>query len=251
MKDPVVRRSVAGWLGGLLLLAMAACSAEEPLGGEQPKTEIFVLVDLSETWHDKANPEVVAKNQGLLRTIGHGIALHADAAEPPVLVQYRVIGSDSLNREPICRATYMPTLVGGGSKDSYRIRSRKKLEKYLSLDCPRVVMARPPELRTEISAAIASVAEKPRGKNAARYMIIASDFLEETNAPEPLPPAALAGTRVLLLYRPVTPDRQVGGMMKARIVAWRRSLEHVGAVVSLAPDSGYEQSDLVGFLGGK
>nr|QQZ48907.1 hypothetical protein JKL49_16610 [Phenylobacterium glaciei] len=78
-------------------------------------------------------------------------------------------------------------------------------------------------------------------------MIIASDFLEETNAPEPLPVGALAGTKVLLLYRPVSPDREVGGQMTARIESWRQSLEQFGAVVTKVPDSGYEQSDLVSF----
>nr|QQZ48908.1 hypothetical protein JKL49_16615 [Phenylobacterium glaciei] len=68
-----------------LALALTACKGAEPLGGEQPKTEIFVLVDLSETWHDKENAEVERKNQNLLRTIGRGISLYADSAEPPYL----------------------------------------------------------------------------------------------------------------------------------------------------------------------
>ena len=232
-----------------LLLIGPGCTGPAP-GSEPAKTEIYVLVDLSGTWHTPADQVNEAKNRRLLQEIGEGIALSTDTSEPPILVQHRIIGANSLDREPACSVTYMPTLVSIRS-DPNRLSSAKKLRAYLGVDCPRVLLGGPAEPDTEISAAIASVATRPSPPGAQRFMIIASDFKEEAVSPEPLNSGSLARTKILLLYRPVVEDRRKGGEMQTRIESWRSLMHKLGATnVTVAPDAGFGRTEVVSFLNG-
>lgn len=240
-----VIRSLALFAAAGLAASISSCD-QSPLGGEAPRSEIFVLVDLSETWHNAQDD--TPRNARILAEIGEGIAIAAENAEPPILVQYRIIGAQSLGREPICNVTYVPTLVGGGGLDPSRVTSLRKLRAYVGADCPRLLIAQPAEPTTEITAAIASVSSKPQPKGTKRYLIIASDFLEEATAPEPLPAEALVGTKALLLYRPVSSDRLRGGELASRMDAWKTKFQDVGAVVTSMPDGGIGRSDVSSFL---
>ena len=246
---PLRRAFLALGISAVVAALVAGCGKQTPLGGEQAQTEVYVLVDLSETWHDPAQAAKEAVNRQLLQEVGEGIALVAEDAEPPVLIQHRIIGANALNRQPACSVTYMPTLVAT-RRDNTRLSSLKKLRAYIGVDCPRVLLAGPAEAVTEISAAIASVATRPKPPGANRFIVIASDFKEEAVSPEPLSPGSLTGTKVLLLYRPVPEDRRNGGEMQARVQTWRKLLENLGASVSAAPDAGYGRTDLVAFLRG-
>ncbi len=172
------RRSVLAFA----LAGLAGCSGGVP-NAEEAKAEIYVLVDLSETWH---NPASTDRNKRILAEIGAGIAAVAENFEPPVAVQYRVIGKASLGREPICDAMFAPSIVATTrDRPDYMITSPRKLSRYLSFDCPELIVRQPPEALTEISATIASVAQLPTRPGLKRFFIIASDFLEETGGRPP------------------------------------------------------------------
>lgn len=250
-----MRRVAFGTLAAAIALMAAtvlvSCDSE-PLGGEQPKTEIFVLVDLSKTWHDPADAAKEQATRELLQEVGEGIALAADTTEPPLTAQYRVIGQDSLDRPPVCKATYLPTLISVRNGDPQRIGKIGKLKAYLGINCPRILLAGPAEPSTEISAAIASVALRPPALHGQRFIIIASDFREESTAHEPIRPKSLEGSKVLLLYRPADHrDRQTAGEMQARMESWRASLAGFGATLEAMPDSGFGRADMVRFLTSK
>lgn len=236
----------------LLATLLAGCGGSGSPDTEPPKVQIYVLVDLSETWN---NPSTAARNEQLLSEVGEGIAAVADNAEPPVAVQFRVIGQASLGREPLCDVLYSPTLVTlRARRPDYLITRTSKLKHYLGIDCPALIARQPPEPWTEISATIASVVgDQGQSQHASskatprQYLIVLSDFKEETKgALAPLPD--LSKYHVLLVFRPVLEDEQRPADMSDRIGAWRQRLTERGAEVSTASDTALKRATIASFL---
>lgn len=230
----------------LLLLASAACQKpSDAPGAEQPKVEIYVLVDLSLTW---LNDRSKAHNRDVLSEVGEGIASYATNVEGPVSIQHREIGQASLMSAPLCAVFFKQSLLNSRNKGAGRIGHPKQLRRYLSDHCPERILAHPPEPRTEISSALASVAAEPRPPAGQRYIIIASDFLEDTPADAPLRADALKGDHVLMLYRPVAEDQMDPRQLALRIGSWRQVFESRGATVSEAPDPNVQRNNISAFL---
>lgn len=212
-----------------------------------PKTQVFVLVDLSETWK---NDLQAVRDQEVLEEAGFGIALATDNLEAPIAVQVRAIGVRTLEREPICDVVYQPRLVPIRSGASYEINRRSHLDRYLGVDCPAEIMRQPPEPLTEITAAIASVANQPSANASRRDIIIVSDFLEETSTPVSLD-IDLTGFRVLLLYRPITEDFARPAGMRARVADWEAAIRQQGGQVTIMPDTAVKRRMIASYLLGE
>jgi hypothetical protein len=225
-------------------LLLGACEGGAP-DAEQPRSETYVLVDLSETWQ---NPTDRDRNQRVLAEVGQGIAVVAETVEPPIAVQYRVIGQGSLGREPICDVLYRPSLIAiREERPDYLITKASKLKSYLGVDCPALIVRQPPEKLTEISATIASVATLPPRPGVKRFLIIASDFREETRgAPAPLPD--LKQYRVLLIYRALRDDQIQPADLDDRVEHWRALLSDKGATVTTTPDTALKRATVAAFL---
>jgi hypothetical protein len=217
----------------------------EVRGAEQPKAQIYILVDMSETWF---NAQSAPLNATVLKEIGEGIAAYAENADPPIVVEHRAIGANSLLRKPLCSVFFMPSLMGPRASDNGRITRPKQLRRYLADHCPQQILSLPAEPLTEISAAVASVSAEPKAAGVRRSIIIASDFLEERPAASDVPLGDLSGDHVLLLYRPLTADQLSPREMTARIASWKVVVERAGAIVSIAPDPSLRRSTIVAFL---
>ncbi|WP_410971856.1 hypothetical protein, partial [Salmonella sp. SAL4445] len=87
-------------------------------GQETPATQVFVLVDLSQTW--KA-PGREKRNEEVLKEVGEGITDAAAEFETPVAVQYRIIGANSLESDPPCDVLYRPRLAPTKSTADYEV----------------------------------------------------------------------------------------------------------------------------------
>ena len=241
------------WLTVVLFsIVLAGCGESGSPDTEPPKVQVYVLVDLSETWN---NPSTAARNQQILAEVGEGIAAVADSEEPPVAVQYRVIGQASLGREPVCDVLFSPTLIVlHERRPDYLITSLPKLKQYLGVDCPALISRQPSEPWTEISSAISSVvsdqseSQHKLSRAAPRkYLVVLSDFKEETQgAAAPLP--VLSGYRVLMVFRPVIEDQQRPSDMSVRIDGWRRKLTDHGAEVTTASDTALKRATVASFL---
>jgi hypothetical protein len=230
----------------------APCFALSGCGGTSaatpPTASVFVLVDLSETWN---NPVKRAHNEDVLREIGEGIAAQADDFDPPVSIQYRAIGVQSLERAPLCDVRYERSIVATlRRRPAYVITQPRKLESYLGVTCPMDIAARPPEALTQISAAVSSVADEAGHLPKKRAIIIASDFQEEISPDAQRAPFDLKGFSVLMIYRPVTEDQQRPVEMKSRVDQWRTQFEARGARVEVAPDTALKRDTIEAFLAG-
>lgn len=205
---------------------------------------MFALVDLSETW---LNPGSAARNRSVLEEVGEGIVTASETLPPPLAVQYRIIGDASYERPPVCDVIYRPALVNTAkAKPGYLITRPKKFKQYLGVDCPSALLARAPEPLTEISAAIASVAAKPRPPKARRTLLIISDFLEEGPAVTSLADYDFAGVRALLLYRPLAGEGAAS--TRQRVADWQHALEGRGAKVTVWPDTALKRADVAAYL---
>lgn len=231
-----------------VMLALALVSLVGVVGCEEgqetPATQVYVLVDLSQTW---AREEQGSRNQQVLAEVGHGIALASGDLETPLSVQYRVIGANSLEREPLCDVLYRPRLAPTRAESDYEVGSRSDLTSYLSESCPIKIEQQPAEQLTEIRTAIASVANQPTAGASKREVIVISDFLEETQAPISLD-SDLSSFHVTLVYRPVAQDLNDPRNLRFRLDAWKAELEERGAQVTVVPDTGLRRATMASFL---
>jgi hypothetical protein len=227
----------------LIALLVVNCSRERMA----PDTQIFILVDLSATWHNAVQDQ---RNSAVLVELGHGVAGASEEMEPPINVQVRAIGSASLEREPLCNVTFQPRLTRQKDGPANEVSRRQQLESYLARDCPSHVLAGPPENQTEITSAIESIAAQPAAGARRRVMVLVSDFLEDTAAPVSLD-ADIRGFDVLMLYRPVQEDQVRPADMRARVLEWEQALSARGARVTKIPDTGLNRRTVASYLLGE
>lgn len=243
--EPLVRLSSLV-RGGLVALAVAlSTGCERP--SDLPGSQIFLLIDVSETWHNTGDDP---RNLKVLAEAGMGAALAADQLSSdsgrPVAVQTRIIGAHSLERLPECDVVYVKQLFRSNSDKDYQLSSIKDLKQYLGQDCPQKVLAMPPEAQTEISNALVSLANQLSVEAADRKIIIMSDFLEE--AVRPVSPIDLTGFSILMLYRPLKQDQTDPAAMYARIAQWKELFSRLGASVRDVPDTGIKREVIADFL---
>jgi hypothetical protein len=227
----------------LLLLAaimLAACSEDR----RAPLAQTYVLVDLSATWHSTAQDQ---RNLRLLGEVGQAITLASGEIDGPHAIEYRSFGEASLARPPICDVIFTSTVAPIRVQDEHVITRSRELGAFLGSDCPRRILASPPEQLTEVSAAVTSVAGHPAAGATRRNLIILSDFLEETRRPMPLQ-TRLDGFRILLIYRPVAADMANPETLRARMQTWEQTFRQGGATVTSMPDDGLHRSAIADFL---
>lgn len=232
--------------GGLAAVALAfTTGCERP--SDLPGSQIFMLIDVSETWH---NPGDDARNLEVLTEAGMGAAGAADKLSSdsgrPVAIQTRIIGSRSLERLPACDVVYVKQLFRSNSDKKYELSSIKDLRQYLGKDCPEKVLGIEPEGQTEISNALISLANQLSVEASDRKIIIMSDFLEE--ATRPVLPVDLSGFSILMLYRPLKEDQTDPAAMHARIGQWKELFTRLGATVRHVPDTGIKREVIADFL---
>jgi hypothetical protein len=224
----------------LLPLCVAGCDE----GSQTAVSQVYVLVDLSETWD---RPDRTDRNHQVLQEVGYGISKASADLETPLSVQYRVIGANSLERDPLCDVLYRPTLAPIRSDADYEVNSRSHLTSYLTDSCPRYIEQQKPEPLTEIRAAIASVANQPAAGATHRTIIVISDFLEETAAPISLD-SDLSGFHVILVYRPIANDGSDPAALRFRLDNWKAEIEAHGAKVDKLPDTGLRRDTVAAFI---
>ena len=222
------------------LLALAACSEDR----RAPHAQTYVLVDLSATWHSPAQD---ARNLQLLGEVGQAIALASGEIEGPQAIEYRSFGEASLARPPVCDVIFASTVAPIRARDEHVISKARELASFLGSDCPRRILASPPEQLTEVSAAVTTVAGHPAAGASRRTILILSDFLEETRQPMPLQ-TRLDGFRILLIYRPVTADYANPEALRTRMQGWEQTFRDRGAIVTSMPDDGLHRTAVADFL---
>ncbi len=220
-------------LFALVLLLCVPAYAQQHIATE-PQSNIAVLIDLSSTWHLPASR---SENERVLRKVGEAIAATAIDLPLPVRIRYLPIGDLSLGRNALCDVVFAPRILNARAVDG-EIANLKQLGDYLTKDCPRVVLSRPQEVRTDITGAIDSAA---RGfvEQVALYrsMIIVSDFKEERRKTQRSSPLNLSATRVLMLYRVLEEDRLDSTGLDKRLDDWKHKLGEAGATVVVANDA--------------
>lgn len=231
--------------GGTSAAALLLAGCSEP--SELPSSQIFLLVDVSETWHNANDDD---RNMRVLTETGMGAATAADRlasdSGEPVAVQLRIIGSNSLEREPVCDVIFRKQLISRPTDRVNELSSGRELREYLGENCPQAVLALPPEASTEISNAMISLSNQLTVQARNRKIVIMSDFLEE--AQRPSTPVDLAGFSILMLYRPLQPDQADPDAMRTRITLWQNLFTQLGASVSVAPDTGIKREVVTDFL---
>lgn len=249
-RSPFLLLTLLASAGLLAAVTFAGCDRkpEAPWGQRdsegRSKAQIYVLVDLSETWLNKPSE---GRNLSVLRELGHGLALAGDDLPQPLAIQYRAIGENSLERPPICDVLYRRTLAPVGNRPDYELNTHRKLASYLGEDCPTVVVAGAPEKLTEVSAAVISVANQRARPGDRRYLVIVSDFLEEASVPVSMP-QRLDNFRVLMIYRPVPKDMSHPVRMTARVDDWEQIFQERGAEVIAIPDTGLKRSEIGSYI---
>lgn len=238
--------AILGTAVPVLCLALSGCTPPS----DTPDTQIYVLVDVSKTWHNPADDE---RNRRVLSELGFGAASAAEVAAAnsgsPAAIQIRIIGSQSLEREPVCDVIYQKVLISMGSDKAYLLSDRRQLAQYLGKDCPELVLAIEPENRTEISNALLSVASQLPVRASNRRIVIASDFMED--AVDPTVPLDLRGFQILMLYRPLLEDQQNPQSLLDRVDKWKALFERLGAPTTAVPDTGIKRETVSSFLTAK
>lgn len=223
--------------------ALGACAEPRSL----PGSKIYILVDLSETWHNEASRD---RNLRVLSEVGQGTAEAArqlsEQTSRPVSIEIRIIGSDSFGREPVCAVLYENRLINMTTAEVDRVNNPQRLAEYLGTDCPQQLLSLPPEGRTEISNALLSVENEPRVQVQDLKLVILSDFLEEASSPAA--PQDFAGFSALLVHRPLMADQDQPSAMGARTAFWSAAMRKAGASVEVTPDTSIRREDVAFYL---
>jgi hypothetical protein len=243
-----------GFIALSLSVFLAACGSGRGCQMTTPESDlptvsVYVLVDLSETWHNAAEK---ARNHDELVEVGEGIGIAASNFDPPIQVEYRVIGARSLGKRPICKVLYRPSLLAAKQPSPELVSTEAELRQVLGGSCPDSIVKQPAEPLTEISAAIVSATSEPRPPQSRRLLILLSDFKEESLKSADngaLDAARLKETKVLMIYRVLPEDQGDPSALMARVARWRKLLQDRGAtVVDPWPDASVQRAQVSNFL---
>jgi hypothetical protein len=228
-------RFVCFALAALSLLS-CSCSQQDDPGNRRPKVAISILVDLSETWHNDTSDSL---DKRVLTSVGNALVGAANRLPRPIAVRFHAIGQASLGREPVCATNYRPSAFSVGKVPPGTIRDRDEFTRYVSVDCPNMLLARPVEGSTEIVAAIitADRALQLTKSGVPKVFIILSDFKEESLTPYSFRGMSFKGSRFILVYRTLTEDRFDPGMQRAKLAAWDQRLAKLGAEVEVLDEN--------------
>lgn len=220
----------------LLIVTMASCNERDDPGNRRPKVAISILVDLSETWH---NADSDPLNRRVLTAVGNAIAGAANRLPRPIAIRFHAIGQASLGREPVCATNYRPSAFAVGKVQPGTIRDREEFTRYVSVDCPEMLLARPVEPSTEIVAAIitADRALELTRQGVPKIFIVLSDFKEESLTPYSFRGMSFEGSRFILVYRTLTEDRADPAWQTAKLRDWDRRLKRLGAEVEVLDEN--------------
>lgn len=219
-------------LMALCAFSLTACADKDDPNNRRPKISISILTDLSETWH---NPSSDARNKRVLSAVGVAISGASNQLPSPLAVRFHVIGSGSLGREPVCSTLFRPSAFMIGKKDPGIIQDAKQFARYVQDECPDMLLSKPAEGATEISAAITTADRALRLTQAKvpKVYIVLSDFMEEAATSVEIEPNSLKGARFILVYRTLRTHQLDPALQMNKIMDWRRRLASLGAEVQV------------------
>jgi hypothetical protein len=196
---------------------------------QEPKSSIYVLVDLSGTWLAPAN---AGQDRTILRAVSDAIASIAYDVEAPIAVRYLPIGDLSLARDPLCQTDFTPKLLKGANSSENELTNLQDLRQYLGDTCARLILARKPQPFTDITGALDSVSRAISEQSGSfKAIIVLSDLKEERRRGQKENSLHLAGTRTVLLYRVLDEDRLDPTKIDARVSGWKKALGAAGSTV--------------------
>jgi hypothetical protein len=226
------KRSRKTWVG-LLAFALwvpVSCALAQIV---EHRSVMFVLVDLSETWH---RPDTLSRNEALLQHVSKGVVELASRTDRPAYVAFIGIGDQSLGLTPICEATYHPTLLQGSKKQV--LQKPAQLATFLEA-CSKASLSRPTAKWTDISGALdlmrRQLGDEPKATN--RFAIILSDMKEERKSKIPIE-ASLKDFRMVVAYRVLPEDDRDPKAFNDRLTHWREKLKRWGGHVTMIVDTG-------------
>lgn len=197
------------------------------------RSVIFVLVDLSETWH---RPDTLSRNEALLKRVSRGVVELASRTERPAYIAFIGIEDQSLALTPICENTYHPTLLQGPKTPV--LRKPAELANFLDT-CSKGSLNRPTAKWTDISGALdlmrRQMGDEPKATE--RFAIILSDMKEERKSKIPIE-ASLQGFRMVVAYRVLPEDDRDPKAFNERLFSWREKLKRWGGNVTTIVDTG-------------
>jgi hypothetical protein len=222
-------------------VAIVATTAASALAhAAEHKSAVFVLVDLSGTWHYRQADQ---RNLSLLRKTEQGVEQLTKRLERPIYIAYIGIEDHSITQTPICEATYHPVLLSGSKRTV--LQRPQDLDAFLST-CSTAALARPTAGWTDISGAF-DLMERQLGDDARgmdKYAVVLSDMKEERQTKFTVTPD-LKDYKVLLAYRVLPEDDRDPAAFRQRISGWKKKLGSWGATVSTVADTGLITDSIV------
>ncbi len=221
-------------LGGLLALALSFSITSAIAQIFEHRSVMFVLVDLSETWH---RADTHSRNEELLIRVNRGVAELASRTERPAYIAFIGIEGQSLAPTPICHATYHSALLRG-SKKQVHLKNPAELATFLET-CIKAALSRPTAKWTDISGALdlmrRQMGDEPKATE--RFAVVLSDMKEERKSKIPIE-AALNGFRIVVAYRVLPEDDRDPKAFNDRLAHWREKLKRWGGSVTMIVDTG-------------
>lgn len=209
------------------------------------RTNIVVLIDVSETW---LNDDFRELNEQVLSRVGEGISFASDRLNGPLRVSYFDIGDDSLFRRPLCEAVYQPSLLIREQQGVYS--SSDGLRAYLAEDCASYVLHSSPAPLTDITGAIATAVRTQSLVPPERRLVIVLSDLDEDRGGRDLTLTSedIEGVQFLLLYRSMHRDQVLQSALDARRREWEERLSGLGGDVRSAPDNSITSFEIEQYL---
>jgi len=228
----LITRKAARCAGVVAALAVPvfAMAADLP----DVRSAVFVLVDISETWHRKGNE---SRNQAVLRAVNEGVLALNKRIDRASLVGYATIGDQAVTQTLVCNAIYRPTLITM-TREGTLLKKEEELRSFLGA-CAKGTLLRPSAPWTDISGALNFVSRQVGQEQSKvdRYAILLSDMKEERGN-RGVTRLDLKGFKVLLVYRALPEDDRNPKELEGRLELWRKRLTDAGARVSMVIDTG-------------
>lgn len=209
----------------------------------ESQSHVIVLVDLSGTWFNQASKEI---NKHELETVATTIASIVAAERPPIDIRYFEIGDGSLSRAPLCEARFVPNIFRQAHENEFA--DLDQLVAFFKEDCTRFILMHKPELYTDITGALNTVARVSAEDSGYHAIIMMSDFQEERRPHQVGTIGSLKGMHALLLYRVLEKDRFDTAPLDERIAHWKVLIHGAGASVAAVDDVALDPAQLVRLL---